>query len=56
MIILMKGGLILNNGGVALGRVFACSLCGRLFFLFFLFHKMVELVGKGSVINRAYPF
>ena len=51
MAILVKG-VILPIGGVASGRVCACSLqpaqqaC---------FHKLVELAGGGSVIKKAYP-
>ena len=70
MVILLNG-WILPIGGVASGRVCACSLRSRLFFLVFQFFsvflikffvlsykkfdKVVELVGGGSVINGAYP-
>ena len=49
--ILVKG-WILPIGGASSGRVCACSLRSR---LVCFVDKMVELVGGGSVINRAYP-
>ena len=55
--ILLKG-WIWSIGVVALGRVCSCSLHSRLVYyhIIFFMDKVVELVGGGTVINRATPF